>query len=74
MYLLTSYYICTESACNWPDPFISSTWIEGFKDELVFTTDRMTGWEVTVANNLVIDEWECFRTDRFDSDGYLEMK
>ena len=74
MYSLADHYLYTDSACNWPDPFISSTWTDGFKDELVFSTDKMTGWDVTVANNLVVNEWECFRKDLFGSDGYLEMK
>ena len=53
---------------------MSSTWTDGFKDDLVFTTDRMTGWDIAVTETLVINEWECFRADQFESDGYLEMK
>ena len=71
--LLKTVFSITGAACNWPDPFISSTWIDGFKDDLVFTADRMRGWDIAI-DLLVIDEWECFRADRFDSDGYLEMK
>ena len=63
----------SESACTWPAEFRSSTWTDGFKDELVFGETDMTGWDVNVGT-LVINHWECYKNDKFDSDGFLEMK
>ena len=63
----------TDGACTWPADFLSSTWVDSVKGDLVFLTTTMTGWSFTVGTVRLTD-WECHTTDYLDSHGYLVMK
>ncbi|XP_052795471.1 uncharacterized protein LOC128228287 [Mya arenaria] len=51
----------TGCTCQWPDGLADSTWLDSEKGELLFTSDHVTGYDVThVVTSSTFDTWDCW--------------
>ncbi|XP_053399590.1 uncharacterized protein LOC123557252 [Mercenaria mercenaria] len=62
-----------EGGCTWPTTFVSSTWRDNTRGDIIFGTGTLTGWSITVQGTTV-DQWECLDQSYFDTEGILIIK
>ncbi|KAL3880361.1 hypothetical protein ACJMK2_032605 [Sinanodonta woodiana] len=63
----------SDATCDLPAVFRNSMWRDSTKGDIVFTNNEMRGWTMRAQGHNV-STWKCWKSNLFDSQGYLIFK